>query len=60
MTANFNAEKSIRIQIQLIPDSNITEKQLEKKLSELGHRFQNSCTLYCKCKTIYSFLENVK
>ena len=43
LTANFNAERSIKIQ-KKIGDGflNMTEKQLAKKLKNLGHRFPNA------------------
>lgn len=47
MTANFNAERAIKIQNE-IKDGflNLSEKQLGKKLKELGHRFPNARAKY--------------
>ena len=43
LTANFNAERSIKIQKKLGDGFlNMTEKQLAKKLKNLGHRFPNA------------------
>ena len=43
LTANFNAERSIKIQNILNKDFHkLTEKQLAKKLKSLGHRFPNT------------------
>ena len=42
MTANFNAEKSIKIQNEINNNFlSLSENKLSKKLSELGHRFPN-------------------
>ncbi|MBD3388344.1 MAG: N-glycosylase/DNA lyase [Candidatus Altiarchaeales archaeon] len=43
LTANFTAERSIRIQ-EAVGDGfiNLSEKKLAKKLRELGHRFPNA------------------
>ncbi|EKD49911.1 MAG: hypothetical protein ACD_63C00014G0007 [uncultured bacterium] len=47
LTANFNAERSIKIQ-ENIKDgfSNFTKQKLLKKLKELGHRFPNARAKY--------------
>jgi N-glycosylase/DNA lyase len=47
LTANFNAEKSIEIQNK-IGDGflNFSEKELEKKLRELGHRYPKTRAKY--------------
>jgi len=43
MTANFNAERSIRIQKELKDAFHkLSLKQLSKRLKELGHRFPNT------------------
>ncbi len=70
MTANFNAKKSIQIQEE-IRDGFFTlpEKQLTKKLAELGHRFPNMRGKYIcearKCrrdlkKTLKSFKSEIE
>ncbi len=61
MTANFNAEKSIRIQNTINSGFlTLTEKQLEKKLSELGHRFPKTRAHYIvNARQYIPFLENV-
>ncbi|MBS3166763.1 N-glycosylase/DNA lyase [Candidatus Woesearchaeota archaeon] len=47
LTANFNAERSIKIQNILNKDFHkLTEKQLAKKLKSLGHRFPNTRAKY--------------
>ena len=47
LTANFNAERSIKIQKKLGDGFlNMTEKQLAKKLKNLGHRFPNARARY--------------
>lgn len=47
LTANFNAERSIRIQNALGNGfSTLPPKQLAKKLKELGHRFPNARAKY--------------
>jgi len=47
LTANFNAERSIKIQEE-IGDGflRMTEKQIAKKLKDLGHRFPNTRAKY--------------
>jgi len=47
LTANFNAERSIKIQ-EVIGDGflRMTEKQIAKKLKDLGHRFPNTRARY--------------
>ncbi len=47
LTANFNAERSIKIQKE-IGDGfyKLSEKELAKKLKELGHRFPNTRAKY--------------
>ena len=47
LTANFNAEKSIKIQNEIGECfSNDSEEDLAKKLQELGHRFPNMRASY--------------
>jgi len=47
LTANFNAERSIRIQEEVGDDFlRMTEKQIAKKLKDLGHRFPNTRAKY--------------
>lgn len=47
LTANFNAEKSIKIQNEIGEYfSNDSEEDLAKKLQELGHRFPNMRASY--------------
>ena len=63
LTANFNAEKSIKIQNKIgqcfITDS---KEQLSKKLQEYGHRFPNTRAEYIhqsqKCKNELSKIVN--
>ncbi|MEM3018977.1 MAG: N-glycosylase/DNA lyase, partial [Candidatus Bathyarchaeia archaeon] len=47
LTANFNAEKSIKIQ-EKIGDGflNLSESQLAERLKELGHRYPNTRARY--------------
>lgn len=49
LTANFNAEKSIKIQ-NSINDKflTLTEQELKKELKKLGHRFPNARAHYIK------------
>ncbi|MDO8516652.1 MAG: N-glycosylase/DNA lyase [Nanoarchaeota archaeon] len=47
LTANFNAERGIKIQKELEKDfCSLSEKQLSLKLKELGHRFPNARANY--------------
>ncbi len=47
MTANFNAKRAINIQDSIKDGfNNLSEKQLSKKLKELGHRFPNARAKY--------------
>ncbi|MDD4983868.1 MAG: N-glycosylase/DNA lyase [Candidatus ainarchaeum sp.] len=48
MTANFNAERSIKIQEQIGAKGflNLPEQKLATKLKELGHRFPNTRAKY--------------
>lgn len=47
LTANFNAEKTIKIQNEIEKGFlNLSEKQLSKKLKKLGHRFPNARAKY--------------
>ena len=47
LTANFNAERAIRIQKLLEKDFlTLSEKKLTKKLKELGHRYPNTRVRY--------------
>jgi N-glycosylase/DNA lyase len=47
LTANFNAEKCINIQKEIGDKfSNISEKELAKELTRLGHRFPNHRAKY--------------
>jgi N-glycosylase/DNA lyase len=48
LTANFDAEKTIKIQkaIGVKGFLNLTQKQLSKRLRELGHRFPNTRARY--------------
>ncbi len=47
LTANFNAERAIKIQQELEKDFlKLNEKQLAKKLKELGHRYPNARAKY--------------
>ena len=47
LTANFNAERSMKIQMEIGDGfSTLPESHLAKKLSELGHRFPNTRARY--------------
>ncbi len=48
LTANFDAEKTIRVQKEIRAKGflSLTEKQLSKKLKQLGHRFPNTRAKY--------------
>jgi len=47
LTANFNAEKCIKIQKEIGEEfSTLTEPQLTKKLENLGHRYPNTRAKY--------------
>jgi N-glycosylase/DNA lyase len=61
LTANFNAEKSIKIQNKLGNGfSNFPEKKLAKKLKELGHRHPNVRADYiCNARTHNKSLKKV-
>lgn len=61
MTANFNAEKSIKIQNEIKNGFiTLTEKQLEKKLIELGHRFPKTRANYItNARKYLPLLENM-
>ena len=55
LTANFNAEKCIKIQREIGEEFlTLSEEELAKKLAELGHRFPNTRARYIsesrKCK----------
>ncbi|UCD14232.1 MAG: N-glycosylase/DNA lyase [Thermoplasmatales archaeon] len=55
LTANFNAEKCIRIQKEIGANFlTISEKDLAKKLSELGHRYPNTRAKYISDSVKYN------
>jgi len=55
LTANFNAERGIKIQNELGKKfCSLNEKQLSKKLKELGHRFPNARANYIYCCQKYN------
>jgi len=69
LTANFNAEKAIKIQKEIGKGFlNLSEKQLSSKLKQLGHRFPNARAKYIvkarkvksKLKQVLSSFENGK
>ena len=54
LTANFNAEKCIKIQEEIGDDFlKLTEKKLAKKLAELGYRYPNIRAKYISESTKY-------
>jgi len=61
MTANFNAERSIKIQNEIKNGFlALTQKQLENKLIKLGHRFPKTRAKYIfEARKFLPFLENV-
>ena len=61
LTANFNAEKAIKIQIEIGKDFlTLTESQLAEKLKRLGYRYPNTRAKYIgKARKYKDSLKNV-